>query len=499
MADERATAAYPEGSGSRRVVHGTLTYGLASVLQRAAPLLLLPLFAQILSPEEFGQIGIILTLTAALATVAALGLETAVFRGYRQAAGEARGPAAFVNSLGWFGILAPWAVAAVALILLGPVVVAGFELPPIPVVLGAVTAACTASATIVPLAILRAQERLRAYLALTSAQVVISAGLSVFLIVVMDLGVVGWMLASALAGVVVLTRGVLAVGVPLTRHVDRSLVLAALAFGLPLVPHALAHWGLAVSDRAILGAFLDQAVVGVYYVAFLFSLPVSLVAIAISQATQPLFASANSAPDQQSTLGRVVSVQSAVVILVGAAAALIGPPASRLILPPDYEEAARFIPLLSLGTTLFGLYLAPMNAISLIAGRTSRVWIITVAAAALNIGLNLVLVPRIGAMAAAMNTVIGYAALLIGVFAYQRSVCDPPLRYEWTRLAYATGVVMLACLGGLAIGLEQPGLALIVRATLLAAAALLLALGPLRDEARTMLGVLRPEAGRVRQ
>jgi O-antigen/teichoic acid export membrane protein len=135
----------------------------------------------------------------------------------------------------------------------------------------------------------------------------------------------------------------------------------------------------------------------------------------------------------------------------------------------------------------------------LIAGRTGRVWIITVAAAALNIGLNLVLVPRIGAIAAALNTVIGYAALLVGVFVYMRLVCDPPLRFEWTRLAYATGVVLLASLVGLTIGLDQPGLALIVRAVVLAAAALILALGPLRDEARTMLGVLRPEAGRMRQ
>ncbi|HEX5578514.1 MAG TPA: oligosaccharide flippase family protein, partial [Candidatus Limnocylindria bacterium] len=373
MADERAATAYPEGGASRRVVYGTLTYGLASVLQRAAPLLLLPLFAQILSPEEFGQIGIILTLTAALSTVAALGLETAVFRGYRQAAAEAQGPAEFVSSLGWFGILAPFGVAAIGLILLGPLVVGGFDLPPVAVALGAVTASATASATIVPLAILRAQERLRTYLALTSAQVLISAGLAIFLIVVLDLGVVGWMLGSALAGLVILVRGVLAVEQPLARHVNRSLVVAALAFGLPLVPHALAHWGLAVSDRAILGAFLDQAVVGVYYVAFLFSLPVSLIAIAISQATQPLFAGAALTREQQSTLGRVVSIQSAVVILVGAAAALLGPPASRLILPAEYADAARYIPLLCLGTTLFGLYLAPMNAISLIAGRTGRV------------------------------------------------------------------------------------------------------------------------------
>jgi O-antigen/teichoic acid export membrane protein len=237
----------------------------------------------------------------------------------------------------------------------------------------------------------------------------------------------------------------------------------------------------------------------VYYVAFLFSLPVSLMAIAISQATQPLFANAGDSVERQATLARVVSIQSVLVILVGAAIALIGPPASQFMLPADYAASAPYIPLLCAGATLFGLYLAPMNAISVMAGRPGRVWIVTVAAAVLNVGLNLVLVPQVGAIAAAVNTVIGYLALLIGVFTYMRLTCQPPLRYEWGRVGYGVGVILVVTAVGLALSPDQPALALLLRGTLLAGAGLLLVLGPLRDEARTMLGVLRPATGRLRQ
>ena len=62
---------------TQRVLRGGVTFGIAAILQRAAPLLL-PVFAQILSPTEFGQISVIITVSAALTALLSFGLETAV-------------------------------------------------------------------------------------------------------------------------------------------------------------------------------------------------------------------------------------------------------------------------------------------------------------------------------------------------------------------------------------------------------------------------------------
>ena len=160
-----------------------MTYAFAAVLQRAGPLLLLPLFARILEPGEFGQIGVILTLSSAVATVAGFGLETAVFRGYAQRKDDPGAAASFVNSAGAFGVIAPTIVALAIAGMTAPIATQVFGVPLLPYVVGVAAAALTASAAAVPLAVLRAEENLRLYLQLTWIQIALSTSLLILFVV----------------------------------------------------------------------------------------------------------------------------------------------------------------------------------------------------------------------------------------------------------------------------------------------------------------------------
>ena len=80
-----------------------------------------------------------------------------------------------------------------------------------------------------------------------------------------------------------------------------------------------------------------------------------------------------------------------------------------------------------------------MNIITMVVGNTRRVWLITVSAAAVNVLLNLLLVPAFGTLAAAINTTIGYGFLLLGVFLYSRRMCHPPIDWESSRIAVGVG------------------------------------------------------------
>ena len=66
-----------------------------------------------------------------------------------------------------------------------------------------------------------------------------------------------------------------------------------------------------------------------------------------------------------------------------------------------------------------------MNGLSVLTGTTRWIWVATVVAATINIGLNLLLVPRYGIMVAAITTAIGYGSLLVGVRAPWRSARRP--------------------------------------------------------------------------
>jgi len=422
---------------------------LASVLQRAIPFLLLPLFVRFLTPAEFGQIGILTTFVAAFGVAVGLGLETAVFRGYVRRGADMAARRAFVSTVASFA--ASFAVmVTLAVIAIGaPPLSAALDVPVDATGLALAGAALNTVAVTVPLAVLRAREQLGTYLQLTGLQVIAIPLLTILFVVILAWGPTGWMLAYALSASALLIRGFVAIRHEWRWQFNAGLLRDALTLGLPLVPHGASHWALAASDRAILGAFLPSAEVGAYYAAFLFSLPVNLVAIAMSQATQPVFGEAAVSPDARSKLSYLSATQAAVVGWTATVVALVGQPIIRLAFPTEYAPAADYVPWLALGAALFGLYLMPMNAISITAGRTALVWLITVTAALSNVALNILLVPRFGAIAAAINTTIGYGMLLIGVFLYSRVVCQPPIRYELPR----TALELLVIAGAGAIGI----------------------------------------------
>jgi O-antigen/teichoic acid export membrane protein len=470
-----------------------MTYAAGAVLQRAAPLLLLLLLAYILTPSEFGQIGLIIAIAAALGTLLSFGLETAIFRGYREESSNTETVRVLVNTVGGFALLAPIAGAAGIAVIAAPTLASVFDVPADALKLGCIAAGVNVAATLVPLTLMRAQERLRDYLKLTSIQVAVTVGITILFVAVMGWGVTGWMLASALGGLLLLIRGLAILHHRWNFEIDLQHLRRALRFGLPLVPHAFAQWGLAASDRAIIVASVGSLQAGPYYAAYQLTLPVTLVSIALAQGSQPVFADARTSHRRHNDITRIATSQAVLVMLAASVVALVGPPATLLLLPAGYAPAADYIPWLALGACFFGLYLMPMNAIALTAGRTGHVWVITVFAAMANIALNLALVPQIGAYAAAVNTAIGYAILGVGVWAYMRRVCRPPIRYEPRPIAIGAVLIGMACIAATWFSPSDPLTGVVVRtAILVVLAASLVALGPLSREARSVLGAIRP-------
>jgi O-antigen/teichoic acid export membrane protein len=108
---------------------------------------------------------------------------------------------------------------------------------------------------------------------------------------------------------------------------------------------------------------------------------------------------------------------------------------------PAYDGAIRLVPLLALAAGVYGLYFL----VGIGASRVKRTgWHAAVAFGAVGVSLvaNLVLVPALGVMGAAVSAVIANAAL--AGFMLVRSQHVFPVQYELGRLARAALVV---CIG----------------------------------------------------
>ena len=84
------------------------------------------------------------------------------------------------------------------------------------------------------------------------------------------------------------------------------------------------------------------------------------------------------------------------------------------------------------------------------AKRTQFNWAITGVAAALNVALNLILIPPYGMMGAAVATVAAYVVMFLAMTWYAQRVF--PVTYQWRRVLTAAGAAVALLLLGKGVG-----------------------------------------------
>ena len=85
------------------------------------------------------------------------------------------------------------------------------------------------------------------------------------------------------------------------------------------------------------------------------------------------------------------------------------------------------------------------------AARTQFNWVVTGVAAAVNIGLNLILIPPYGMMGAPIATIAAYVVMFVGMAWWSQRIY--PVAYQWRRVVTAaTDGVALVAIGKLAGG-----------------------------------------------
>ena len=124
---------------------------------------------------------------------------------------------------------------------------------------------------------------------------------------------------------------------------------------------------------------------------------------------------------------------------------LLAPWIVRVLTTPRFYEGARVVALLCFAATAYAGYTVMAIGIGRVR-RTQFNWIITFAAAGLNIGLNIALIPPYGMIGAAIATVAAYTLMfLLMTWNAQRLY---PVPYQWRRVAIVGGSsIAIAALG----------------------------------------------------
>jgi O-antigen/teichoic acid export membrane protein len=303
--------------------------------------------------------------------------------------------------------------------------------------------------TFIPFHVLRMERKSVTFSAITLARAVLTIAVRLVLVMQFGMGITGLYLADVLV-----TVGVMGVLLrwfaPLIRPMFSGPVLReALRFGLPRVPHAAAQQVTAVGDKFILQRFVSLENVGIYSMAVSFGLVQKLFLSAFESAWAPFYYATIREPDAPRVFGTVTTYGIAVLALLTAGLAAVGRHAAQamthgyLMAPEDprWNDVATVIAFTALGVFFQGFYL--LTSIGLNITKQTRYYpVATMSAAATNIVLNLLLIPRYGLVGAAWANGAAYAVqATLGYVLSQRVY---PVPYEWGRIARVSAAAFAA-------------------------------------------------------
>jgi O-antigen/teichoic acid export membrane protein len=426
--------------------------------------LAIPVVTRVLGPADYGRVALAITIQLLLGTLASLGLPPAILRFFydrdRDHDGEQTARALISSTLlVTLGVISATLLTGLAWL---PAVSSAERTT---VVLG-VLLALPMSVLGACMALLRAQERPYAYMAVVMTSSVGAQVLGLIgLLITPDPSsyLVGCLIAVTVAAV----AGLWLTGTLVFRPADRSTLRAALAYGLPTVPHSLAAFVLAFGDRVVIALIDGAAAVGRYQVAFV----VGFLGVTLLQAFQTAWIPVTFAANEDArwaSLADVAAVVARLAAFVSAGIALLAEPIFSVLVPSSYDPhlMGDVAALAALSTVLWATYLSRAQVLLWTKQTRALSWI-TPTAALLNIVLVAVLLPVAGLRGAALATV---AAVIVQAYLTDRAA-RPAARVPWRRRAEIVAYVLGAIPAAVALVLPSAGWATAVRISLAAAIA----------------------------
>jgi O-antigen/teichoic acid export membrane protein len=450
---EPAAQTVPADAVRALVGRGAL-YTVATGLQLAAGILVLPVVTRLLPLAVYGEVAVALVAQLVLALAAAVGLPDILARVFfKTADGPQRAASLVVLVVGSSVVVAGLALATGQY--WSPAIL-GLDYG-LPIALAVVT--CVPLATLLTAqALLRAQNRSVAFL--TSAAIATAGAQTTGLLLVLiwqktaTAYLTGILLGTALAAVLTVAFSGVAI-VPLR---DVAFVRSTLRTSLPVVLSSVALYVIWAGNRAVLTRLEGSQAAARFQVAFLVGGLTILLISAVYSAWSPIVLGAGER--RWTTLAETAPVVYRMAAIAAGATALVAPLALLVIAPSSYapRDLASTSAIVAAAAVPFAAYCANLNVV-LWHGRTLALAGATAASACANVGLSFALIPRYGLNGAATGSALSYAlqAVLVWLIARRLAVVPwirPPLLQAAVGSAAAIVIAVLLPMTPLWLGIR---------------------------------------------
>ncbi len=394
----------------------TFVYLLGSVAAKAATILLLPVYTERIPPEAFGVLSLTDGVLGFLLQLVGFQLDAAMTRHYLDAEADATARRRVVQTA-FFTLSLGVTVVAAALFVSADLVASWFPdvrstdlgtaLRYVAVILVAMVL------TEIPLSLLKAERRSVAAIGWQLLRLFVEIGGKILLVVGFSMGVFGVLLGQAVAGVLFMVG----FAVWLVRRFgvgfDAAVLRSMIAFSAPMALSGMCQLALHQADRFMMPKLAGFADLGLYEIGYKFGFAVTGVVLGpFLSIWYPFIFAIEDGEERRAVLAKVSVHVPALLVLVSAPVALFSPEIVRLFSEERYHGAWVYVPVILLSYLFWGVFQVTQTPFY-IEKRTRRVPGLVLAAALVNIGLNLVLMPWFGGMGAAIATLGAMAVLTV--------------------------------------------------------------------------------------
>jgi O-antigen/teichoic acid export membrane protein len=390
----------------------SIVYSVSNVASKASGIILLPIYTKYFSVEDFGRLGLIIAIITIMVQIVILGQGQSVIRFLNQKEFENNKKSVF------FSISSFVFVVIVVFILLCQSSTQYFS--NLLDESGLYYNSLKISIYIIAVTVLnnvfqnklRTDEKSIFYTILNLIKLIVMMVLTIYFIVQLKFGIdgvlYGQLISEAVALIIILPFMIK----DMEAKIDFEVLKTSLVFGIPLIFSALSMTLLNISDRFLIKFLADENALGLYELGYRVAGILNMFLIVpLSLTLLPVAYKIFEQPGDKEYYIKIMTYVTYILVwgalfLSVFSKEIISLFSSSTSFIPSYEV----VPIILFSYVFFGMSMISSLGFYLV-GKTGYVAVITILSAAINIALNLLLIPKYGIMGAAINTLIAFIFL----------------------------------------------------------------------------------------
>jgi O-antigen/teichoic acid export membrane protein len=398
-----------------------LIYVLLWAAQLGVATLLTPVVTRLLGPNHYGFAAICVTLMQLLVAISGFGLNTAVQRTF---ANRGETAARKVVSLSILIAIVCFVIATVT----GPTWATALRLGSYSGTVAYTVdwAMCTAVTSTI-LGLLRSRDQLGRFALIGLMQTALSEALSLALVVFVRRTAGEYILGEFLGQATTMLIGLLLAPPGWLRRQDIRELRAVIGFAAPLIPAALSSFVLSASARLVVNADLGRIAAARYAVASNVGMIAILLLYALSESWMPRIFSISDQGEVQDALTHSRNALYTLLMPLTVGLCVASPLLLRLWAPSSYrpDGLQLYVAIIAVSTFPYAGG-STRNRALMRAGKTRPAATVTMIAASVSLGINLLLVPVIGIAGSTVATLVAYILMHALVLRYSQPLLQLP-------------------------------------------------------------------------